>query len=317
MLGQVHRPDDRPARPDLDDGDPAELDRPHPEALERQVEQGEQGDLEHAVVADDDRPRLGRRRVAVAADLGADQRARTAGGGQRRRGASSQPVGDPRPDVGEALAAGRPGLGRRCRQAASRSPSLCGDLASRAGPPSRPGRSRANRSSGRIGIAGGGSSPPDAPGRSRRPSPRRATAASGRSRAAAPTRERQRRRRRAGAASRARDERRLAPAPARRAACRPALEPALDDQLRLAVADEDERRVEAGRGSRGGPGARRRVVGRRPPLSGRRPSRIVQSSTTDSWSADRLLDLGRHVVVEGEDHQRVGARRGPRRGASR
>ena len=41
----------------------AQVHRPHPEPLERQVEQGQQGDLEDAVVADEDRPRLGRGRV--------------------------------------------------------------------------------------------------------------------------------------------------------------------------------------------------------------------------------------------------------------
>src|SRR5262249_54357236 len=67
--GEVHRPDDRAARPDLDDRDAAELAGPHPEALERQVEQAQQHDLEDAVVGHEDRPRLGRGLVAVAADL--------------------------------------------------------------------------------------------------------------------------------------------------------------------------------------------------------------------------------------------------------
>ena len=76
MLGQVHRPDDGPARPELDDGDPAEVARPHPEPLERQVEQGQQDDLEDAVMADEDRPRMRRRGVVVAADLRRRERAR-------------------------------------------------------------------------------------------------------------------------------------------------------------------------------------------------------------------------------------------------
>ena len=37
--------------------DPAQVERPHPEPVERQVEEGQQQDLEDAVVADDDRPR--------------------------------------------------------------------------------------------------------------------------------------------------------------------------------------------------------------------------------------------------------------------
>ena len=69
VLSQVHRLDDgRP--PDLDDGDPAEPARPHPEALERQVEQGEQGDLEH-VVGRRRSTTVGRRRPVVAATCGA------------------------------------------------------------------------------------------------------------------------------------------------------------------------------------------------------------------------------------------------------
>ena len=63
--GQVVRAKDRPAGPQLDDGDPARIHRPHPETVERQVEQRQQRHLEDPVVADDDRPRMvGNRRRA-------------------------------------------------------------------------------------------------------------------------------------------------------------------------------------------------------------------------------------------------------------
>ena len=49
----------------------------------------------------------------------------------------------------------------------------------------------------------------------------------------------------------------------------------------------------------------------RSPVSARVPSRIVHRSMTESWARIASATAGRHVVVEGEDHQRVGARRGP------
>ena len=54
---------------------PAQVHGPHPEALERQPEQGQQGDLEDAVVADEDRPRMRRGRIAVAGHLRSIERA--------------------------------------------------------------------------------------------------------------------------------------------------------------------------------------------------------------------------------------------------
>ena len=90
-----------------------------------------------------------------------------------------------------------------------------------------------------------------------------------------------------------------------------ALEAALHDELGLAVADEDERRVEPV----GDRGARDRSSGEDAQRS--LPSRIVHSSMTDSWSRIASATLARHVVVESQDHQRVGARRATGRGASR
>ena len=68
MPGVVERADDRLAATELDDRHGAQVHRPHPEALEGQVEEGQQGDLEDPVVADDDRPRVVGRRLPVARD---------------------------------------------------------------------------------------------------------------------------------------------------------------------------------------------------------------------------------------------------------
>ena len=89
-----------------------------------------------------------------------------------------------------------------------------------------------------------------------------------------------------------------------------ALEPALDDELRLAVADEDERRVEPA----GTSGAR----------PGRRATRSAVAAEPDHPQVedrfvgpDLLGDGRRDVVVEGQDHEGVGARARTGRGASR
>lgn len=69
MGGQVMGAQYRPSATQLDDRDPAEVHRPHPEAVERKVEQGEKRDLEDPVVTDDDRPRVVDRGVAIPGDL--------------------------------------------------------------------------------------------------------------------------------------------------------------------------------------------------------------------------------------------------------
>src|SRR5258705_11546672 len=51
-------PEDRPPGPQVDDREPAEVEGPHPEPLEWQVEERQEEDLEDAVVADDNGPRL-------------------------------------------------------------------------------------------------------------------------------------------------------------------------------------------------------------------------------------------------------------------
>ncbi len=113
MLGQVVRPDHRPPAADLDDGDPAQGEGEHPEPVERQAEQRQHHDLEHAVVADQDRPRLAGTRAdaPVAADLRPVERA--------SREVATEALQDERerrrdagPDVGQRLAAGGPGLVR-------------------------------------------------------------------------------------------------------------------------------------------------------------------------------------------------------------
>ena len=79
-----------------------------------------------------------------------------------------------------------------------------------------------------------------------------------------------------------RDQLRLAPARVRERRFGLPLEAPLDDQLRLAVTDEDEGRLEAvGDRERF---ARRRVLRARSGRAGQwsRPSRMIQSSRTDS-----------------------------------
>ena len=112
MVDEVHRPDERPAAADLDHDDPGEVERPHPEPLERQVEQRQQQDLEDAVVADDDRPRAAvGLRIAVARDLRPVERPRRPRGGEARQDpAECRP--EPGLDVRQRLAARGPGLER-------------------------------------------------------------------------------------------------------------------------------------------------------------------------------------------------------------
>ena len=136
--------------PQLDDGDPAQVHRPHPEPLERQVEQRQQGDLEDAVVADDDRPGVVRRRVAVAGDLRPVVACPAAARRPSRPRIASSAGRTRAGDLGERLAARRPVLergstpGRRARRrSAPRS-------RSRWSPCHRPGRSRG--SPGRAGA---------------------------------------------------------------------------------------------------------------------------------------------------------------------
>ena len=162
---------DGAAGTELDDRDPAQLERPHPEALERQVEQRQQQDLEDAVVADDDRPRAARsdrRSRAPASDRacpgrGPRRAVRAGCAGRRGRGRG----------VGERLAARRPDLGRTPppgRELVAeprRRPRRDGAL------PTRPGRSRGTRRRGAGRRAVG-----CAPARSRSRSPRRGRAGS-------------------------------------------------------------------------------------------------------------------------------------------
>ena len=93
----------------------------------------------------------------------------------------------------------------------------------------------------------------------------------------------------------------LAPAERRQRGLHPALEAALDDRHRLAVAEEHDARRELVRD--------RQRPGR--PLSGRTPSRIVQSVHDRLERPDRLDHLRRHVLVDREDHDGVGAGRRP------
>ena len=75
VLRQVRGADDRAATTKLDHRDARERHGEHPEVREWQVEQGQHHDLEHAVVAHEDRPRLARLRAdaRVAAHLGTVQ----------------------------------------------------------------------------------------------------------------------------------------------------------------------------------------------------------------------------------------------------
>ena len=106
--GQVRRQvvgtQDRATGTELDDRDPAQVHRPHPEAIERQVEQRQQHDLEDPVMPDDDRPRLVGDGVAVAGDLRAVVRAGfTSLAEPREHRGQRRP--DPCRDLGECLAA--------------------------------------------------------------------------------------------------------------------------------------------------------------------------------------------------------------------
>ena len=157
--GVVER-EDGPSTAQLDDGDPAQREGQHPEARERQVEQREQGDLEHAVVADDDRPRLVRRRVAVARTCD-----RSASPAARPSARSLEDAGEGRPDAGvrPRRAIRRPAPRRRADRGASRcSRSPQRSLISRAAAlplaladlersPARDGSARARRSLGGCG----------------------------------------------------------------------------------------------------------------------------------------------------------------------
>ena len=82
VLCHVVRPGDGTTAAELDDADPAQVEQPLPESIERQVEQRQQDDLEDAVVGDQDRPRVVRRRVPVAGHLRAVQGPRYAGRGE-------------------------------------------------------------------------------------------------------------------------------------------------------------------------------------------------------------------------------------------
>src|SRR4029079_4148244 len=119
---QVYRPDQRPAAADLDHDDPGEVERPHPEPLERQVEQRQQKDLEDAVVADDHRPRasVGLRsgRGSVARDLRSVERPRRPRGSEARQDPAERRP-EPRLDVRQRPAARGPRWERRsppCRE---------------------------------------------------------------------------------------------------------------------------------------------------------------------------------------------------------
>ena len=288
---------DRPAGAELDDRDRAQVHRPHPEPLERQVEQGQQQDLEDAVVADDDRPRVGRARRRRSPAPG-----RGRGCPGRRRGELAEEPAQGRPDpsrdLGERLAAGRPGLGRSAppgRELGRRS-----EPRSRrgGGPPTAPWPISRNPSSG-ADAATPTSMPVGRRDRRRRSSASRGPAANGRSPAAG-------RPGSAGPAGRA-----GAPAGAATSAAwrRPRAVSGVSAwpwnrpstmYSRLAVADEDERRVEAG------PGSSATAAAQRSPPEADRPQ-----LEDGLLAADRLLDRGRDVVVEGEDHQGVLARSRP------
>ncbi len=96
------------------------------------------------------------------------------------------------------------------------------------------------------------------------------------------------------------DERGLAPAGRRQRGIGLALEPALDDVVQFAVADEHEGRVQPVGDAQ--PCARVRHATRS------LPRRMVHRSMTASRPRMRVLDRLRHVVVEGQDHERVLAR---------
>ena len=241
------------------------------------------------------RPADGRRCRAGSRDPGARARDRSAG---RTRAC----------DLGQGLAAGRqdsPGTtppGRELRRpATARSRPV-------SRPPTRPGRSRGARL-GRARATG-----------ARRGSGARAIASA----TAVAVRGRARQRRvddlhgrpagigrageACGRASRSPARAGLAAAALGQRGLRLALEPALADPLRLAVAEQDQRGVEAVRDDR-------RAAGRRPGLRAvahrSPPRRMDQASITRVVAADRVHDGVGDVVVEREDHERVLARRRP------
>ena len=183
------------------------------------------------------------------------------------------------------------------------------DLRAMAGPPTRPGRSRGSRGSGRIGIG-------RAERRRSRPSRRdRAGRLGGPGERRMDDRERRRRRDRQRRAARAggRAARRRGAAWRRPVARERRLEPGPGSGAGRSAPTRRGGRGRASRRGRSGIASRRRGAGRRRRPSGQRsrPSRIVHSSMTDSWARIASATAGRHVVVEGEDHQRVGAWRGP------
>ncbi len=205
----------RPARNSMT-RDPAQVHRPHPEPVERQVEQGQQRDLEDAVVADHDRPRVVRDGVARSRRPAGGRacrapgprasRARIVASAGRTRAATS---GRDSPPGAQAVERGSPPGRQLCRRSALRS-------RRDGGPASRPGGSRGSPGrAARDGHAGGAGS--------RARSPRRsgscARAGSGRARAGAGRDRQCRRVVRRGEPLR--DERRLAPPDRRSAASRP------------------------------------------------------------------------------------------------
>ena len=154
MIGQVVGAEDRSPVDELDDGDPGQAPGEHPEALEREPEQGEQRGLEDPVVPDQQGPRrirsVGRRIAARLEPTGrrpVDRRRRA--GPPPSRG-PSEPGPRPRPPArrrvpelragGSATPRGPPSSGPRPR--------------SSAGPPIRPGRAPARPGSARSGGAG-------------------------------------------------------------------------------------------------------------------------------------------------------------------
>ena len=303
MLGQVVRPEERPAAADLDDGDPGEVERQHPEPLERQVEAASAAatlntpswptTIDHGSSA---------AAVAVAGDLRAGRPvAGPAPRGEPRRAVARAPAGRAAWTSRSASPPGAQASSGSRRQAASTSPQRA-SISSRCRPSHSPwpisseARRRAGSGSRRaerapVGHRAGRSPPRSWP---------RGRAGSGRSRAAG----------RAGTGSAGRRVR--AGEPLRRPArawrgpigesgvsAWPWKRPSTIAR-RFAVADEDEGRVEPVRdqAERVASAAQRSL-----------PSRIVQRSRTASWRADRVGDGRRDVVVERQDHQRVLARR--------
>ena len=114
MLRQVERPGiERSAAAELDDADPAQVERPHPEPLERQVEECQQQDLDHAVVADDQhRPWAGAVGIASLATWGRSRVPATPAVGEAAEDTSASAGRSRAATVGDRLAARRPGLER-------------------------------------------------------------------------------------------------------------------------------------------------------------------------------------------------------------